>query len=65
MSLKTTILSIVTISLLSAGVASAINSDKILFVDVRTRAEINLLGMPQSVDVNIPYMSMDKHYCFI
>ncbi|MCW8931496.1 MAG: rhodanese-like domain-containing protein [Gammaproteobacteria bacterium] len=93
MSLKTTLFSIVTISLLSAGVASAINSENssspakkkqtqlglyldaseaykkvtdqsenVLFVDVRTRAEINFLGMPQSVDVNIPYMTLNEWY---
>jgi len=93
MSLKTSVLSIITISLLSAGVASALNSDKsttlskkkqtqlglyldapeaykkvtddskkVLFVDVRTRAEINFLGMPQSVDANIPYMTLNEWY---
>ncbi len=29
-----------------------------LFVDVRTRAEIAVLGMPTTVDANIPYMNL-------
>lgn len=33
-----------------------------LFVDVRTRAEINFLGMPIDADANIPYMSLSEFY---
>ncbi len=32
------------------------NANDVLFVDVRTRAEIAFLGMPNIVDANIPYM---------
>ena len=32
------------------------NPSKVLFVDIRTRAEINFLGMPTVADANIPYM---------
>lgn len=28
---------------------------KVLFLDVRTRAEVNFLGMPRIVDANVPY----------
>ncbi len=31
---------------------------KILFVDIRTRAEVAFLGMPTIADVNIPYMTV-------
>ncbi|GHD54436.1 hypothetical protein GCM10017083_31940 [Thalassobaculum fulvum] len=31
---------------------------KTLFVDVRSRAEVNFLGLPTDVDVNIPYMEL-------
>jgi rhodanese-related sulfurtransferase len=40
------------------------NADKVLFIDVRTRAEINFLGMPESVDANIPYMNMNEWYAW-
>ena len=33
------------------------NSKSVLFVDVRTRAEVNFLGMPEIADANIPYMT--------
>ncbi len=33
------------------------NAKKILFVDVRTRAEVNFLGMPALTDANIPFMT--------
>jgi rhodanese-related sulfurtransferase len=36
--------------------------EKTLFIDVRTRAEVNFLGMPTVADANIPYMEMDKLY---
>jgi rhodanese-related sulfurtransferase len=32
------------------------NSSKVLFLDVRTPAEIAFLGMPASADANVPYM---------
>lgn len=32
------------------------NSKHILFLDVRTRAEVDFLGMPTTADANIPYM---------
>ena len=32
--------------------------DNALFFDVRTRAEVNFLGMPDMVDANIPYMTV-------
>lgn len=36
------------------------NSNKTLFVDVRTRAEVNFLGTPTLIDANIPYMTPDN-----
>lgn len=38
------------------------NQEKLLFIDVRTRAEVNFLGMPTVADANIPYMEMDNMY---
>ncbi len=38
------------------------NKEKVLFIDVRTRAEVNFLGMPTVADANIPYMEMDNMY---
>jgi len=35
---------------------------KVLFIDVRTRAEVNFLGMPSQADANIPYMVMPEFY---
>lgn len=35
---------------------------KVLFIDVRTREEVNFLGMPTVADANIPYMEMDPMY---
>ncbi len=32
------------------------NPKKVLFVDVRTRAEVAFIGMPSNADANIPYM---------
>lgn len=40
------------------------NGDRILFLDVRTRAEVNFLGMPQLVDANVPFMLLPKRYAF-
>jgi len=34
--------------------------DKTLFIDVRTREEVNFLGMPTSADANIPYMKLNE-----
>jgi len=31
-------------------------ADKALFVDVRTRAELEFVGVPDTIDVNIPYV---------
>lgn len=39
-------------------------SDKTLFVDVRTRAEVNFLGMPTVADANIPYMKLSEWYAW-
>lgn len=38
--------------------------DKSLFVDVRTRAEVNFLGMPTIIDANIPYMKLSEWYAW-
>jgi rhodanese-related sulfurtransferase len=32
------------------------NRKEVLFIDVRTRAEVDFLGMPSNADANIPYM---------
>ena len=32
------------------------NNKKVVFIDVRTRAEVDFLGMPTVADANIPYM---------
>lgn len=40
-----------------AGKLITENAKKTLFVDVRTRAEVNFLGMPTTADANIPYMT--------
>lgn len=40
------------------------NGDKSLFLDVRTRAEVNFLGMPTVVDANVPYMVMNEWYAW-
>ena len=36
--------------------------EKVLFLDVRTRAEVNFLGMPTIADANVPYMVMDNMF---
>lgn len=33
---------------------------QILFLDVRTRAEVSVLGMPTVADANVPYMKIDE-----
>lgn len=38
------------------------NKKGTLFIDVRTRAEVDFLGMPTVADANIPYMVMDSMY---
>lgn len=39
-------------------------ANKALFVDVRTRAEVNFLGMPTIADANIPYMKLSEWYAW-
>ncbi|MDH5204041.1 MAG: rhodanese-like domain-containing protein [Hylemonella sp.] len=41
-----------------------LNREKALFLDVRTRAEVNFLGMPQDADANVPYMVVDGMYAW-
>jgi len=36
------------------------SSDTSLFIDVRTRAEVEFVGMADMVDINIPYMTHDN-----
>jgi rhodanese-related sulfurtransferase len=38
--------------------------DKILFLDVRTRAEVSYLGMPTVADANVPYMELSEWYAW-
>lgn len=40
------------------------NHDKTLFVDIRTRSEVNFLGMPTVADANVPYMEMNEWYAW-
>ena len=40
------------------------NADQSLFLDVRTRTEVNFLGMPTNVDANVPYMVMNEWYAW-
>ena len=40
------------------------NHSKTLFVDVRTRSEVNFLGMPTLADANVPYMEMNEWYAW-
>lgn len=35
-----------------------------LFIDVRTRAEVNFLGIPAMADANIPYMKLNEWYAW-
>lgn len=39
-------------------------ADKTLFVDVRTRAEVNFLGTAANIDANVPYMEMNEWYAW-
>ena len=36
--------------------------DNTLFIDVRTREEVNFLGMPTVADANIPYMKLNEWF---
>jgi rhodanese-related sulfurtransferase len=36
-----------------------LNADKLLFLDVRSRAEVAFLGVPTSIDAHIPFMDMN------
>jgi len=36
------------------------NAKDTLFLDIRTRAEVNFLGMPSNADANIPYFTPDS-----
>ena len=48
---------------LTATEANAMVSKKAkdtLFLDIRTRAEVNFLGMPSNADANIPYFTPDS-----
>ncbi|MBD3618807.1 MAG: sulfurtransferase [Chromatiales bacterium] len=38
--------------------------DKTLFLDVRSHAEVNFLGMPTVADANIPYMQLSEWNAF-
>ncbi|MDH4274464.1 MAG: rhodanese-like domain-containing protein [Gammaproteobacteria bacterium] len=38
--------------------------EKTLFVDVRSRAEVNFLGTPVAIDANIPYMEISEWYAW-
>jgi len=38
------------------------DSENALFVDVRTREEVNFLGMPTVADANIPYMKLNEWF---
>ena len=38
--------------------------EKTIFVDVRTREEVNFLGMPTVADANIPYMKLNEWFAW-
>lgn len=38
------------------------HADKALFIDVRTRPEVNFLGMPNTASANVPYMKLNDWY---
>ena len=40
------------------------NAINTLFVDVRSRAEVNFLGTPTVIDANIPYMELSEWYAW-
>jgi len=37
---------------------------KTLFVDIRSRAEVNFLGSPTIIDANVPYMELNEWYAW-
>jgi len=40
------------------------NFSKVLFLDVRTRPEVNFLGMPTVADANVPYMKLNEWFAW-
>jgi len=40
------------------------HGEKTLFLDVRSRAEVNFLGMPTVADANVPYMELSEWFAF-
>ncbi|MDH5323989.1 MAG: rhodanese-like domain-containing protein [Gammaproteobacteria bacterium] len=40
------------------------NPNDMVFLDIRTRAEVNFLGAPTLVDANIPYMKLNEWYAW-
>jgi len=42
----------------AAEAADMLSNEDVLFVDIRSRAEVAFLGLPNRVDVHIPYMVM-------
>ena len=40
------------------------HGDETLFLDVRSRAEVNFLGMPTVADANVPYMELSEWFAF-
>lgn len=40
------------------------NAISSLFIDVRSRAEINFLGAPTVIDANVPYMELSEWYAW-
>lgn len=40
------------------------DGQQVLFLDVRTRAEINFLGMATVADANVPYMKLSEWYAW-
>jgi len=48
--------------LTAADAYQVAQQEKVLFIDVRTRAEVSFVGMPTVADANIPYMEIDNFY---
>ena len=40
------------------------DAKNVVFLDVRTRAEVNFLGAPVAVDANVPYMKLNEWYAW-
>ena len=40
------------------------HGDETLFLDVRSRAEVNFLGMPTVADANVPYMELSEWFAY-